>query len=133
MTAVESCNSKYTPVYDWNSTVEEKIKAVAKKIYGANKVEFQTKARLNIKKIERLGLSDKPICIAKTQNSFSDNPKALGRPKDFTLTIRAIEIAAGAGFIIPITGDILRMPGLPAIPSAVDIDIDAEGKITGLS
>lgn len=133
VTAVESCNSKYTPVYDWNSTVEEKIKAVAKKIYGANKVEFQTKARLNIKKIERLGLSDKPICIAKTQNSFSDNPKALGRPKDFTLTIRAIEIAAGAGFIIPITGDILRMPGLPAIPSAVDIDIDAEGKITGLS
>ncbi|MDH5365800.1 MAG: formate--tetrahydrofolate ligase [Cyclobacteriaceae bacterium] len=133
VTAVESCTSKYTPVYDWNSTVKEKVEAVAKKIYGANKVEFQKKAYLNIKKIERLGLSDKPVCIAKTQNSFSDNPKALGRPKDFTLTISEIEIAAGAGFIIPITGDILRMPGLPAIPSAVDIDIDEEGKITGLS
>ncbi|MDH5475192.1 MAG: formate--tetrahydrofolate ligase [Cyclobacteriaceae bacterium] len=131
--AVESCTTKYTPVYDWDSSIEEKIEAVAEKIYGAGKVEFQSKARLNIKKIERLGLSNKPICIAKTQNSFSDNPKALGRPKGFTLTIREIEIAAGAGFVIPITGDILRMPGLPSIPSAVGIDIDEEGKISGLS
>ena len=131
--AVESCTSRYTPVYDWNSSVEDKITAVAKKIYGAANVEFQARAKLNIKRIERLGLSDKPICIAKTQNSFSDNPKALGRPKDFTLTVREIEIAAGAGFVIPITGEMLRMPGLPAIPAAEGIDIDGDGKITGLS
>lgn len=131
--AVESCTTTYTPVYDWNSSVEEKITAVAKKIYGAANVEFLPKAKMNIKKIDRIGLTDKPICIAKTQNSFSDNPKALGRPKDFTLTVREIEIAAGAGFVIPITGEMLRMPGLPAIPAAEGIDIDGEGKITGLS
>ena len=131
--AVESCTSSYSPVYDWKSTTEEKINDVAKKIYGATKVEFQPKARLHLKKVERLGLGDKPICIAKTQNSFSDNPKLLGRPTGFTVTVREIEIAAGAGFIIPIMGDMLRMPGLPAKPAAEGIDIDEEGKITGLS
>jgi formate--tetrahydrofolate ligase len=131
--AIDECTSDYTPVYDWNDSIEEKIEAVAKKIYGAAKVEFLPKAKLNIKKIQRLGLSDKPICIAKTQNSFSDNPKALGRPRDFTLTVSEIEIAAGAGFVIPITGNMLRMPGLPAVPAAEGIDIDENGVITGLS
>ena len=79
-----------------------------------------------------LGLDKLPVCIAKTQKSLSDNPKLLGRPKDFVVTVRQIEIAAGAGFIIPITGSIMRMPGLPDIPAAEKIDIDNDGKITGL-
>ena len=91
------------------------------------------KAKQNLKKIERIGLSGVPVCIAKTQNSFSDDAKKLGRPKDFTITVREIEVAAGAGFVIPITGDILRMPGLPNVPAAVGMDIDNEGKISGLS
>ena len=131
--AINSCEGAYTPIYNWNQSIEEKVEMVAKKIYGAAKVEFLPKAKLNIKKIERLGLSNKPVCIAKTQNSFSDNPKILGRPRDFTLTVREIEIAAGAGFVIPITGALLRMPGLPAIPAAEGIDIDEHGVITGLS
>ncbi len=130
---VENFKGKYTPVYDWNASVQEKVEAVALKIYGADAVEFSAKAKLNIKKIERLGLQNAPICIAKTQNSFSDNPKLLGRPTGFTLTVREIEIAAGAGFVIPITGNMLRMPGLPSVPAAEGIDIDKDGKITGLS
>ena len=85
-----------------------------------------------MKKVMDLGLDKLPVCIAKTQKSLSDNPKLLGRPKDFVVTVRQIEIASGAGFIIPITGSIMRMPGLPDIPAAEKIDIDNNGKITGL-
>ncbi|UII32384.1 formate--tetrahydrofolate ligase [Fulvivirga ulvae] len=131
--SVESFKGKYKPVYDWSWSVKEKIEAVARKIYGARDVEFLPKAKQNLKKIERIGLNDKPICIAKTQNSFSDDPKWLGRPENFTLTVREIEIAAGAGFCIPVTGNMLRMPGLPALPAAEGMDIDNNGKITGLS
>lgn len=131
--AVEECTKSYTPVYDWNWSVKEKIEAVARKIYGAKNVEFLPKAKQNLKKLERIGLSDKPICIAKTQNSLSDDPKWLGRPENFTLTVREIEIAAGAGFSIPITGNMLRMPGLPAVPAAEGMDIDNDGRISGLS
>jgi formate--tetrahydrofolate ligase len=131
--AVESCKQPYQPVYDWNLSVKEKIEIVARKIYGAKDVEFLPKAKQNLKKIERIGLNNKPICIAKTQYSFSDDPKALGMQEGFTLTVREIEIAAGAGFTIPITGNMLRMPGLPGKPAAVGMDIDNNGKITGLS
>ncbi|MFT7588600.1 MAG: formate--tetrahydrofolate ligase [Limisphaerales bacterium] len=131
--AVESCKQKYIPVYDWNDTVENKIVKVAKSIYGAESVVFGRKARLNLKRIKRLGLDHLPICIAKTQASISDNPKLLGRPTGFELTVREIEIAAGAGFLIPITGDIMRMPGLPKVPAAQAMDIDENGVITGLS
>ncbi len=131
--AAESFDGKCWPVYHWNDSIQEKIEAVAIKIYGAKSVEFLPKAKQNINKIERLGLSDKPVCIAKTQNSFSDDSKKRGRPKDFTITVREIEIAAGAGFVIPITGDMLRMPGLPNVPAAMEMDIDNEGKISGLS
>ena len=86
----------------------------------------------DLKKVMDLGLDKLPVCIAKTQKSLSDNPKLLGRPKDFVVTVRQIEIASGAGFIIPITGSIMRMPGLPDIPAAEKIDIDNNGKITGL-
>ncbi len=129
----EKFKGKYWPVYDWKATVEEKIEKIAVKIYGAKGVEYLPKARLNLKKIERIGLNGVPICMAKTQSSFSDDPRKLGRPKDFIITVREIEVAAGAGFIIPITGDILRMPGLPNEPAAMGMDIDKDGKITGLS
>jgi formate--tetrahydrofolate ligase len=122
----------FTPLYRWDSAVEEKIRTVATGIYGAKAIDYTSKARSDLRKIETLGLSQLPVCIAKTQKSLSDNPKLLGRPKDFVVTVREIEIAAGAGFLIPITGNIMRMPGLPAQPAAEQIDIDAEGNISGL-
>ncbi|NOT36243.1 MAG: formate--tetrahydrofolate ligase [Saprospiraceae bacterium] len=125
-------NQQFNPTYEWNWTVEEKINAIATKIYGAKNVEYSTDAKADIKRINNLGLSHLPICVAKTQKSLSDNPDLIGRPKDFTLNVREIEIAAGAGFIIPITGEMMRMPGLPDIPAAEHIDIDADGKIEGL-
>lgn len=131
--AADTFHGKYWPVYDWKSSIEEKIRTVAVKVYGARDVEFLPKARQNMKKIERIGMSKMPICMAKTQSSFSDDAKKLGRPKDFIITVREIEVAAGAGFIIPITGDILRMPGLPNLPAALGMDIDNEGRISGLS
>lgn len=124
--------SRFRPVYRREQPVEEKIAAVAKNIYGAAEVTYSAKAQTDLKKIKRLGLEDLYICIAKTQYSFSDNPKLLGRPRDFTLLVREIEIAAGAGFLVPITGDMMRMPGLPEVPAANKIDIDAQGNITGL-
>lgn len=131
--AADNFTGKYWPVYDWKSSIEEKIETVAIKIYGAKGVEFLPKAKQNLRKIARIGLNGVPVCIAKTQNSFSDDAKKLGRPKDFVITVREIEVAAGAGFVIPITGDILRMPGLPNVPAAMGMDIDNTGKISGLS
>ncbi len=131
--AAEASKGRYKPTYDWKSSVEEKITAIATKIYGASSVVFQPKAKLNLKRIERLGLDHLPICMAKTQNSFSDNPKALGRPEGFELVVREIEIAAGAGFLIPITGVMMRMPGLPSVPASEGMDIDESGRIIGLS
>ncbi len=129
---VENASEKFTPMYDWESPVQEKIKAVATKIYGAKAIDYTSRAKSDLRKIAKLGLEHLPVCIAKTQKSLSDNPKLLGRPKDFLVTVREIEIAAGAGFLIPITGNIMRMPGLPGVPSAEHIDIDAEGNISGL-
>ena len=116
----------------FSSSVEEKIFAIASKIYGAKQVEYSGDAKADIKRIQSLNLSHLPICMAKTQKSLSDNPDLIGRPKDFTLTVREIEIAAGAGFLVPITGEMMRMPGLPDIPSAELINIDADGIISGL-
>ncbi len=122
----------FEPLYEWDWGVEEKIKSVATRIYGAKAIDYMPKAKADLRKISRLGLEKLPVCIAKTQKSLSDNPKLLGRPKDFVVTVREIEIAAGAGFLIPITGDIMRMPGLPSQPAAENIDIDEHGNITGL-
>ncbi len=130
--AVESSEGKFKPIYNWEWSVEKKIEAVATKIYGAKSVEYASKAKIDLRRIARLGLEQLPVCIAKTQKSLSDDPKLIGRPKDFTITVREIEIAAGAGFLVPITGNIMRMPGLPGIPSAEKIDIDDDGNITGL-
>ncbi len=130
--AIEKRQEPFTPLYDWNWAVQRKIEAVATKIYGAKAIDYTSKAKLDLKKIDRLGLNALPVCIAKTEKSLSDNPKLLGRPKDFVVMVRAIEIAAGAGFLVPITGDIMRMPGLPATPAAEQIDIADDGTISGL-
>lgn len=128
----EQCLCKLKPLYDWNWSVEQKIETIAKEIYGAAAIDYTSQAKSDLKKIKELGLERLPVCMAKTQKSLSDNPKLLGRPKDFVVTVRQIEIASGAGFVIPITGDIMRMPGLPDQPAAERIDIDKEGHISGL-
>lgn len=129
---VETCLGTYEPLYDWNWTPEKKIETIAKKIYGAEAVDYTPKAKADLKKVYNLGLDKLAVCIAKTQKSLSDNPDLLGRPKDFIVTVREIEVAAGAEFIVPITGDIMRMPGLPDHPAAEIMDIDNDGNITGL-
>ncbi|MDC0331744.1 formate--tetrahydrofolate ligase [Flavobacteriaceae bacterium] len=130
---VENKATQYKPLYDWKSPVTEKIEIIAKEIYGASKVEYSKKAQLNLRRINRLGFNDFAICMAKTQKSFSDNEQLIGRPDGFTVTVREIEIAAGAQFIIPILGKMMRMPGLPAIPASEGMSIDKDGIISGLS
>lgn len=131
-TAADSHTEKFTPVYDWNLPIKQKVEKVAREIYGADHVEYTADAEKSLIEIEKLGLQTLPICIAKTQYSFSDDPAKLGRPTGFHITVREIEIAAGAGFIVLTTGSIMRMPGLPSLPSAEAIDIDEEGNISGL-
>lgn len=128
----ESDPPAFDPMYDWNWDVKKKIETLATKIYGAEHVDYSPRAKKDLKKIAELGLETMPVCIAKTQKSLSDNPALLGRPKDFIITVREIEIASGAGFLIPITGSIMRMPGLPAKPASENISIDNNGNITGL-
>ncbi len=130
---VENKATVFKPLYDWNSPVVEKIEKIAKEIYGADGVSFDKKAKLNLKRIDRLGFNDFAICMAKTQKSFSDDEKLIGRPKDFIVHVREIEIAAGAKFLIPILGKMMRMPGLPRVPASENMFIDKNGKISGLS
>ena len=130
---VENKATQYKPLYDWKSPVTEKIEIIAKEIYGASVVEYSKKAQLNLRRINRLGFNDFAICMAKTQKSFSDNEQLIGRPEGFTVTVREIEIAAGAQFIIPILGKMMRMPGLPAIPASEGMTIDKDAIISGLS
>ena len=132
LASIEEEDSKFKPLYDWKIDVQEKIATIAKNIYGADDVEYSALARRNLKTISELGLNDLPVCIAKTQKSLSDNPKLLGKPGGFTVNIREIEIASGAGFLIPIAGNIMRMPGLPSVPASENITIDNAGNITGL-
>lgn len=130
---IESGSNKFKPLYDWNLSVEDKINRIATEIYGADGVEYSSKARTQLKMIKDLGYDKLPICMAKTQKSLSDKETVVGRPKGFTINVREFEFAAGAGFIIPILGDMMRMPGLPVIPASEHMDIDNNGKITGLS
>lgn len=130
---VENKATQFKPLYDWKSPVKEKIETIAKEIYGADGVDYDNKALLNLKRIDRLGFNDFAICMAKTQKSFSDNEKLIGRPENFRITVREIEIAAGARFIIPILGKMMRMPGLPSKPASENMTIDNNGKISGLS
>ncbi len=130
--AVNNCQTTFKPLYNWDMPIETKIERIAKNIYGAEHVDYNSTAKRQLNQIKDLGLENLPICIAKTQKSLSDNPKLLGRPKDFIITVREIEIASGAGFLIPITGNIMRMPGLPAHPASEWIDISDNGEIYGL-
>lgn len=129
---IENGRSSFKPLYDREITVEEKIHRVATEIYGAIAVEYAPKARQGLKQIKNLGFDHMPVCMAKTAKSLSDDDKKIGRPTDFVVTVREFEWAAGAGFVIPILGDVMRMPGLPATPAAAQIDILEDGKITGL-
>lgn len=130
---IESGKNNFTPLYDWSLPVKEKIATIAKEIYGADDVQYTKEAEGNLRTIARLGLEHLPICMAKTQKSFSDNEAKIGRPRNFVVTVREFEYAVGAGFIIPILGDMMRMPGLPVIPASEHMDIDANGKVSGLS
>jgi len=131
--AIEEGTANYKPLYQPSDSIEYKINTVATKIYGANAVEFTPKSRTQLKMINDLGFGHFSVCMAKTPASFSDNEKLIGRPTHFHITVREFEIASGAGFIVPLLGEVMRMPGLPAVPNAERIDIDNEGKITGLS
>jgi len=124
--------SDFHPLYDWSLPVKDKIHKICTTIYGADDVDYTSRAQADLRRVEKLELDGLPVCIAKTQKSLSDNPKLIGRPTGFNVTVREVEIASGAGFLVPITGDIMRMPGLPATPSAELIDIDDEGNISGL-
>lgn len=126
------CSDTFKPLYDWDQSVEEKIEIIAKEIYGAEYIDFTSLAKADLRTIKKLGFEKLPVCIAKTQKSLSDNPKLLGRPKDFVVTVREIEISSGAGFLVPITGAIMRMPGLPMVPAATKMNVDDEGNVTGL-
>ncbi|MBI3135203.1 MAG: formate--tetrahydrofolate ligase [Bacteroidetes bacterium] len=130
---VEAGKNNFKPLYDWKSSVKSKIETIAKEIYGADGVEYSKQAESDLKKIEELGLTALPVCMAKTQKSFSDNDNLLGRPKGFKVNVREFEFAAGAGFIIPILGVMMRMPGLPVIPASEGMTIDNNGVISGLS
>lgn len=131
---VEACEkeSDFAPLYDINLTIKEKIDVIAKNIYGASKVNYTTAAEKALAEITALGGDKLPVCIAKTQYSLSDNPTLLGAPKDFEITVRNLSLSNGAGFVVVYTGDIMTMPGLPKAPAAHNIDVDDNGKITGL-
>ena len=129
---IDNKESQFKPLYDENLPIKDKINIIAKEIYGAKDVKFSSEANKEIKKIEKLGCDKIPICIAKTQYSFSDNKDLLGAPKDFTLTISDVRLSNGAGFVVCLAGDIMTMPGLPKIPVAESIDIDDNGNIVGL-
>ncbi|MFC2467618.1 MAG: formate--tetrahydrofolate ligase [Capnocytophaga endodontalis] len=133
VTIAQSGESHFSPLYSNEASIEEKITAVATKIYGASKVNYNSKALSQLKQIKTLGFDKMPICIVKTPKSLSDDEKKLARPTDFEVTVREFEFASGAGFVIPILGDTVRMPGLPSVPAAEGMDIDDEGIITGLS
>ena len=130
---IASGQNNYKPLYDWSLPVEEKIRIIATEIYGACHIEYSAKAKSQLREFAKAGFDTLPICMAKTQKSFSDDEKKIGRPVDFTITIREFEVAAGAGFVVPILGEMMRMPGLPAIPAAEGMDIDNAGNIEGLS
>ena len=125
-------HNSFKPLYDWNTSAEEKIHRIATEMYGATGVDYSVKAKQGLKQIKQLGFDHMPICMAKTPKSLSDDERKIGRPENFVVTIREFEIASGAGFIVPLLGESMRMPGLPSFPAAEQMDIDDDGTITGL-
>ncbi len=124
--------AEYEPIYRWDMPLEEKIEILAKEIYRAGKVEYTSTAKSKMKFLKKFGFDSLPIIVAKTQASISDDPKKLGAPKGYTFTVRDFEISAGAGFVVVLAGDILRMPGLPKVPNAVKLDLKDDGTVVGL-
>jgi formate--tetrahydrofolate ligase len=124
--------SKLTFAYDTDLSIEEKIRTIAQKIYRAKDISILPPAMKQLDQLNKLGYDKLPICMAKTQYSFSDDPILKGAPRDFTVVIRNLKVSAGAGFIVALTGDIMTMPGLPKVPAAQEIDVDEKGKIQGL-
>lgn len=129
---LEEKESHFAPLYDENLPIKEKIGCIATNIYGAASVSYTAEASRQIRKLEEMGFGNLPVCMAKTQYSLSDNAKLLGRPEGFTITVRDVYVSAGAGFVVALTGAVMTMPGLPKVPAAVNIDVDENGKITGL-
>ena len=131
---IKLCEEKndFTYSYDLDTTIEEKIDAIVKKVYGGDGVVFTDEAKSEIERLTALGYGKMPVCMAKTQYSFSDDATKLGAPGGFTVTVRKIKVSAGAGFIVALTGNIMTMPGLPKVPAAERIDVDENGKISGL-
>ena len=125
-------DNDFTFAYSDDMSIEEKLNAISKKIYHADGVDLVGNAPKQLKQLEELGFSNLPICMAKTQYSFSDDQNKLGAPKDFRISVRNLKVSAGAGFIVALTGEIMTMPGLPKVPAAEKIDVDENGKITGL-
>lgn len=132
LSALENQESKYEPLYDLDLSIEEKIEKITKELYGGSGVLYTPEARREIKRISKMGMDKLPVCIAKTQYSFSDNPRLLGAPDGFEVTVREVYLSAGARFIVAIMGDIMLMPGLPEHPAAENIDVNEKGEITGL-
>ena len=128
----EEDSSGFTFSYNQEDTIEQKLRDIVQKVYGGKDVVILPAAMKQIKKLQEIGCYKLPVCVAKTQYSFSDDPTKLGAPEDFTVTVRNIKVSAGAGFIVALTGDIMTMPGLPRVPAAARIDVDAEGRISGL-
>ena len=122
----------FTFSYETELSLEEKIEAVVKKVYGGNGISILPAAKKQLASLTELGFGNCPVCMAKTQYSFSDDPTKLGAPENFTVTIKNVRVSAGAGFVVVLTGDIMTMPGLPKVPAAEKIDVDDSGKITGL-
>ena len=129
---IDEGKADFQPLYDEKLSIKEKLNTIAKEIYRADGVIFTAAAEKAIKDIEALGQDKLPVCVAKTQYSLSDDPTKLGKPENFTMTVREVKLSAGAGFIVALTGDIMTMPGLPKVPAAYKIDVDSEGKIDGL-
>ena len=125
-------SGSFKPIYDEKMPIKDKISAIAEQIYGADGVEYSAKAEREISRLTELGFDKLPVCMAKTQYSLSDDPKKLGRPSGFKITVREVRVSAGAGFVVALTGDVMTMPGLPKEPAANRMDIDSDGKITGL-
>ncbi len=132
ISTIENKESKFQVLYNEELDIKEKIKVIAREIYGADDVEFTASAKKQISEIEKLGLHKVPICVAKTQNSLSDNPALLGRPTGFNISVKEVKLSNGAGFIVALTGTIMTMPGLPKVPAANKIDIHEDGTIEGL-
>ena len=130
--SIEKDKNEFKFLYNDSDSIKTKIEKIAKEIYGAVNVKYSDKAESEIDKITKMGFADFPICMAKTQNSISDNPKLLGKPSGFEMSVKEVKISAGAGFIVVLTGIIMPMPGLPKFPAAENIDIDENGKIIGL-